>query len=146
MTNSYQHQTDILQDRYGLKVAARLSAGTNDLPHDISERLRASRYQALAKRKIQKTQTASSVVSSGGSAALTYGDNDGLNFWSSIASALPLIALVIGLFTISAIQDEDVAHEIATVDTALLTDDLPPAAYADPGFLQFIKSGQNLGQ
>ena len=145
MTNSYQHQIDIQQDRYGLQVAARLSAGAQDLPHDISERLRASRYQALARRKIQKTQTAASVVGSGGSASLTYGD-EGLSFWSSIASALPLIALAIGLFTISAIQDDDTAREIANVDTALLTDDLPPEAYADPGFLQFVKSGQNLGQ
>jgi hypothetical protein len=145
MTNSYQHQIDIQQDRYGLQVAARLTAGTQDLPHDISERLRASRYQALAKRKIQKIQTASSVVNSGGAAALTFGD-DGLSFWNSIASALPLIALVVGLFAISTIQDNDTAREIANVDTALLTDDLPPAAYADPGFLQFVKSGQNLGQ
>ncbi|MFM2275419.1 MAG: hypothetical protein RL211_1291 [Pseudomonadota bacterium] len=142
MTNSYQNQIDIQQDRYGLQVAARLSAGTQGLPHDISERLRASRYQALAKRKIEKTQTAASVA---GSASLTYGD-EGLNFWSTIASALPLIALAIGLFTISAIQDDDTAREIANVDTALLTDDLPPEAYADPGFLQFVKSGQNLGQ
>jgi hypothetical protein len=27
------------------------------------------------------------------------------------------------------------------VDAALLTDDLPPSAYADPGFAQFLKSG-----
>ena len=25
---------------------------------------------------------------------------------------------------------------------ALLTDDLPPAAYADPGFVQFLKSAR----
>ncbi|MEY4882916.1 MAG: hypothetical protein RIS34_770 [Pseudomonadota bacterium] len=145
MTNSKQHHTEVLQDRYGLKIAARLSDGADELHHDVSERLRAARYQALAKRKIQKTQTASSVVNHGSTAAMTFG-GDGLNFWSSIASALPLIALVIGLVTVNAIQDDDVAHEAATVDTALLTDDLPPAAYADPGFLQFIKSGQNLGQ
>ena len=30
-------------------------------------------------------------------------------------------------------------HELAEVDAALLTDALPPAAYADPGFLQFLK-------
>jgi len=145
MTNSYQHQIDVQQDRYGLQVAARLTAGAQDLPHDISERLRASRYQALAKRKIQKTRTAAVVVNSGGAAALTFGD-EGLSFWNSIASALPLIALVVGLFAINTIQDDDTAREIANVDTALLTDDLPPAAYADPGFLQFVKSGQNLGQ
>ena len=29
---------------------------------------------------------------------------------------------------------------MAEVDAALLTDDLPPAAYADPGFVQFLKT------
>ncbi len=145
MTNSYLHNNDILQDRFGLKVAALLSDAADDLPHDITERLRAARHQALAKRKILKTRTASSVVPSGGSAALTYGD-EGLNWWSSMASALPLIALVVGLFAISNVMDRDSAQEIAKVDTALLADDLPPAAYADPGFLQFLKAGQNLGR
>ena len=29
----------------------------------------------------------------------------------------------------------------AELDAALLTDDLPPAAYSDPGFLQYLKAG-----
>jgi hypothetical protein len=53
---------------------------------------------------------------------------------------VPLIALVAGLITISVMQDEDRASELAEVDAALLTDDLPPAAYTDPGFAQFLKS------
>ena len=43
---------------------------------------------------------------------------------------------------INVVQDEKRAHELAEVDAALLTDDLPPAAYADPGFLQFLKSAE----
>ena len=31
-------------------------------------------------------------------------------------------------------------NEVAEVDAALLTDDLPPEAYADPGFMQFLKT------
>jgi hypothetical protein len=30
--------------------------------------------------------------------------------------------------------------EVAEVDAALLADDLPPAAYSDPGFVQFLKT------
>ena len=47
------------------------------------------------------------------------------------------MALVIGLFAINAAQDENGLNEVAEVDAALLTDDLPPEAYADPGFMQF---------
>ena len=37
----------------------------------------------------------------------------------------PLMALVIGLFAINAAQDENGLNEVAEVDAALLTDDLP---------------------
>jgi hypothetical protein len=41
---------------------------------------------------------------------------------------------------ISEAQNELRARELAEVDLALLTDDLPPAAFADPGFLQFLQT------
>jgi Protein of unknown function (DUF3619) len=140
MINSLQNRSDILQDRFALKATSYLSAGTADLPYDISERLRAARVQAVSKRKIAKTQTAASVVNAGGSAALTWGTDDGLNWWSRIGSVLPLVALVVGLLTINSIQSDNRAQEIAEVDAALLIDELPPAAFADPGFVQFLKS------
>lgn len=140
MTNSHQHHAEILQDRYGLKVAARLSAGAAELPHDISERLRVARAQAVAKRKVHKLMGATSVLASGGAATLGFGD-EGLGWWGRIASALPLLALAFGLVVINAIQNDNFANELAVVDVALLIDDLPPAAYADPGFVQFIKRG-----
>ncbi|SFU30641.1 Protein of unknown function [Polaromonas sp. YR568] len=140
MTNSLQKRADILQDRFGLKTASYLSAGAADLPYDISERLRAARVQAVSKRKIAKTQTASSVVGAGGSAALTWGSEDGLGWWARIGSVLPLVALVVGLLLINSIQDDNRAQEVAEVDVALLTDALPPAAFADPGFVQYLKT------
>jgi len=39
-------------ERFARRVTARLESGTADLPYDISERLRAARMQALAKRKL----------------------------------------------------------------------------------------------
>lgn len=140
MTNSHQHHAEIVQDRYGLKVAARLSAGAAELPHDISERLRVVRAQAIAKRKVHKLVGATSVVGSGGAVTLGF-DEEGLGWWGRIASALPLLALAFGLIAINAIQNDNFANELAVVDVALLIDDLPPAAYADPGFVQFIKRG-----
>ena len=41
--------------------------------------------------------------------------------------------------TINTVLDEYRANEVAEVDAALLTDDLPPQAYTDPGFLHFLK-------
>ncbi len=57
-----------------------------------------------------------------------------------MAAAAPLLALVLGLVAINVIQNDKRANEIAEIDAALLTDDEPPAAYADPGFTQFLNS------
>ena len=140
MTNSLQNRAELLQDRFALKAASYLSAGTAGLPYDISERLRAARVQAVSKRKLATTQTAFSVAKTGSSAALGWGSDDGLSWWARIGSVLPLIALVVGMLTINSVQDDNRAQEVAEVDAALLTDELPPAAFADPGFIQFLKS------
>lgn len=142
MTYSNRNRADILQDRFAHKAAAYLSTGTAHLPHDISERLRAARVQAVAKRKIAKIQTAGSTINMGGSAALTWGSSDGLGWWGRIGSVMPLIALVVGMLTINSIQNDNRAQEVAEVDAALLTDDLPPAAFSDPGFVQFLKTNR----
>jgi hypothetical protein len=140
MTTIQATQSEQLQDRFGRLVAARLSAGTAELSHDVAERLRAARVQAVARRKPANLRTVATVSNSGGAATLTFGD-EGQSLWNRIASILPLVALVAGLFVIQVAQDERRAHEVAEVDAALLTDDLPPAAYADPGFIQFLKTG-----
>jgi hypothetical protein len=65
--------------------------------------------------------------------------DEGLNLWRILASALPLVALVMGLILVQAVQQELTESDIASIDSALLLDDLPPDAYTDPGFLQFLK-------
>ena len=133
------------QDQFGLRIAAQLNSATLDLPHDISERLRAARTRAVAARlqPQARLQTSSALVHQNGVGLLNFGE-EGLNIWSRLASFLPLIALVAGLALIQNIMDDNRANEVAEVDSALLIDDLPPAAYADPGFLQFLKNSLSI--
>jgi Protein of unknown function (DUF3619) len=138
MTNSHQHRADVLQDRFGLAVAAQLNAAASALPHDVTERLRVARQQAVAQRKRLAWKAAPAAVNNGGG-TLALGD-EGLDLWGRIGAVVPLLALVAGLIFINSLQTDIRADELAEVDTALLTDDLPPAAYADPGFLQFLKA------
>ena len=142
MTNSINNRAEILQDRFALKATSYLSASTADLPYDVSERLRAARAQAVSKRKLVMHQTAASVVNEGGSAALTLGSDDGLGWWARVGTVLPLIALVVGLLAINSVQRDNRAKELAEVDAALLTDELPPAAFFDAGFVQFLKNSR----
>ena len=139
--NTTNTHPDLPQDRFGRKVAAHLAAGTADLPYEVTERLRAMRTQAVAGRKrVAGLRTASVVSASGGAATMSFGDEG--TWWHRVASALPLSALAAGLILIHTIENERRASEVAEVDAALLTDDLPPAAYADPGFVQFLKAGR----
>jgi hypothetical protein len=141
MTNTPLIEVQQQSDRFGRQVAARRTAGIAELPYNISERLRAARVQAVVSRKPAVLVGASSVSASGGTATLTFGD-EGVSLWNRIASALPLIALAAGLILIHAVQNDWRASEVAEVDAALLTDDLPPSAYADPGFAQFLRSSR----
>ncbi len=140
MNHSLQKRTEVLQDRYGLKTVSYLSAGASDLPYDISERLRAARAQAVAVRKVAKAQTSPASATAGVGPALTWGSDEGFGLWGRIGSVLPLIALVVGLLTIHSLQTDSFVQELADVDSALLTDELPPDAFSDPGFVQFLKT------
>lgn len=142
MTNSKHHQAELQQARLGLKIASRLSDASDALPHDISERLRHARTQAMSRRKVPAAAPAEVWLHSDTSAVLGgSGPGPGLSWWQRMGAALPVLALVVGLVAIDNVLDDRVAQELASVDTALLMDDLPPAAYADPGFLQFLKLG-----
>lgn len=124
-------------DQFGRAVAMRLSAGAEDMPYETRERLRAARTRALAVRK--RPAMAPVAVGRGAAATLALG-GDERSWFNLVASVLPLLVLVAGLVLIHSIQSEYRASELAEVDAALLTDDLPPAAYADPGFVQYLKS------
>jgi hypothetical protein len=129
-----------LQDRFGRQVAARLESGTAQLPYDVTERLRAARTQAVSARKREAgLRTAASLSASAGSASITMGNGGG--WWHRIATALPLLALAAGLIFMYGFENDRRASEVAEVDAALLTDDLPPSAYTDPGFAQFLRAG-----
>lgn len=125
-------------DLFGRRIAARLDQSAQVLPHDISERLRAARVRAVAQRKRE-------VVVAVHQPRLAVAGMEGQfeqrpSLWNRLASALPVLLLAAGLVAIHTIEADLRASEVADVDAALLIDDLPPAAYADPGFAQFLKT------
>ncbi len=125
-------------DLLGRRVAARLSEGTRQLPHEVSERLRAARVRAIARRKLEVVAPLRGYALAGAGRLV----DEGLSLWSRLASAVPMVVLAAGLVTIHVIQNDLRASEVAEVDAALLTDDLPPEAYADAGFVRFLKTSE----
>lgn len=137
-------QAEMAADRIARRITARLSDGQALLPYDITERLRASRERALSERRRElraaaPVQAASASSVQGGTLTLGSGDEGG-TWWRALISAIPVLALIAGLVVVNVQTDQVGLSEVTEVDTALLTDDLPPAAYADPGFIQYLKT------
>lgn len=136
-----------LEARFGLRIASLLNESPAPGDHDISERLRISREQALARARAARqvtqasTATTSPVVGISTSGAAVLGRHAG-DWWGRIASALPLLMLLGALVAIDAWQDGVQIGAAADVDAALLTDDLPPEAYSDPGFAEYLRAPQ----
>lgn len=142
MTNSHEYKQDLAAERFGLRLAAHLSQAADDLPHDISERLRVARSQALAHHRTAVRQRAVQASATSGSAVMILGDGP-TPPWGKLAAFAALMALLIGVFAIDRVQSENRVNELAEIDVAILTDALPPSAYADPGFAQFLKLHAN---
>lgn len=121
-------------------MASAISLRSQQLPHDISERLRFSREQALARARAAQLQavgnSAVTGVSRSGAATLGRFAPWGQRF----ASVLPLVVLVSGMLMIERWNSHEQVLAAADIDTQLLSDTLPPAAYSDPGFAEFLKS------
>lgn len=124
---------------FARQLIAQLKTGEEDLSYEVTERLRAARSRAVQRRKTvfnplhwRREATAQGHTTSAG------GEMSG--YWGRFAGWLPLVGLLFGLFFIQSVQNDQRANELAEIDAALLTDDLPPAAYADPGFAHFLKT------
>jgi len=135
---------EALEARLGRKIVAYLSEGGEQVPHDISERLRVARLQALERaRALRKLspQTASGVYAQG-AGTLSLGGSP--SWWLRLASFVPLAVLVGGLLLIQHRYSEQQISAAAEIDAALLADELPPQAYSDQGFAEFLRAPQPL--
>jgi hypothetical protein len=81
------------------------------------------------------------VIQQGSSLALG-GPGTGRGRWLKLASLMPLLLLVGGLLLIQHSQWYQQLTASAEMDAALLSDKLPPAAYGDPGFSEYLSDDE----
>jgi hypothetical protein len=136
-TNNSASRLEWLESRFALRVASRLSQAAEPIPADVAERLRFAREQALARARAARVDTAPAVVARSGGAAALGGPP---SRWVKIAAVVPLVLLVAGLLLIDAWHRRQQVDAAAEIDAAILADDLPPRAYGDPGFVEFLKA------
>jgi hypothetical protein len=135
-------ELDAMEARLALRLTAHLTEHTTNLPQDVSERLRFAREQALQRARAVRTAEATEpVVAPGSTTTLPLGRGEGgAGWWVQLAAVIPLIALVGGLLLIQQLHNNEQISAAAEIDASLLADDLPPSAYSDPGFVEFLKA------
>ena len=124
-------------DQFGLATAALLRHGSQSLPAGIKDRLYAARLKALSVKKPEKVRVQQAIFA-GAAGSWSSGSR---SFWDNVSWVAPLVVLVFGLIGIAQWQEDSRINDIAELDVALLTDDVPPDAYADSGFMGFLKNG-----
>jgi hypothetical protein len=136
------------QARFALRITAMLNESAQNLPNDVTERLRVARQNALQQAAAARQLAVKPVVATSGMSwawnkVVAYaggpGGSDSPTWWKKLATVLPLAVLVLGLLAIQDLHSSRLISTAADIDAALLADDLPPDAYQDAGFLEFLK-------
>lgn len=128
-----------LESQLGHKLACALNPSLQALPADVQTRLRFAREQAL--KHHAGTSAAGVPLIARGGAAL-WGRLGDTGWWPRLGWLLPAVAVAVGALLVQLRHERDAAAVAAQIDSALLADELPPAAYADPGFVAFLKLQQ----
>lgn len=121
---------------FAYKVRHALNARLDDMPASTADRLAAARKTALSRKKAHAPATL---------AHASFAGNVG-SFFSrfSLLSpgragvAIPLLALVAALAGVYQYEQERRIEELAELDAAVLSDELPLTAYLDHGFNAYL--------
>ena len=132
------HPSTAAADQFGMASAALLEEGSRALPPRIQSRLQQARMKALAVRKPEKVGITKPVLAN--AAGNWVARSGSRSLWDTVGWVAPLVVLVFGLIGIAQWQDDSRISDMAAVDAALLTDDVPPDAYADSGFMAYLKN------
>jgi hypothetical protein len=130
--------------QFGLRVAGLLSTSSQRLAPDIGERLRFAREQALSRAKFANEPRVAAVPV--GAQGVVHAGQGSLGlssppaWWLRVLGFLPLVLLLVGLGLVQQASQREQLRAVADVDTVLLADQLPPRAYSDPGFAEYLRS------
>ncbi|NHZ95375.1 DUF3619 family protein [Massilia sp. CCM 8734] len=123
--------TDDLNFAY--KVRHALNDHLDALPAETTDRLAAARKAAMARKKPHAPVKVAQTQLAGNIGALFSFSSLG-----RMSVAIPLMALVAGLAGIYQYEEQQRLEEIAELDAAVLSDELPLTAYLDQGFNAYL--------
>lgn len=128
--------TDDINLAYKLRHA--LNENLDALPASTTERLAAARALALSRKKAD----APAGKQAAGRRFFDLGFHLSGAGLGRLGVAVPLIALVFGLGGLYQYEQQQRIAELAELDAAVLSDELPLTAYLDHGFNAYLESQQ----
>ncbi|MGF6956448.1 DUF3619 family protein [Paraburkholderia youngii] len=126
---------------FARRLRRALDENTASLPPATVDRLAAARRAALARKKPEAVSAPVFVPAFAGMPpGLPQRGFEPRRRWSlrRFALAWPLAALVVSLIGIAYWEDQQRTAELADIDAAMLSDDLPLNAYLDHGFNAYL--------
>ena len=130
--------TDDLNFAY--KVRHALNEKLNDLPPSATQRLASARKMALARKKPHAPALVTQLAyASDGLSHAASAFSKPFSWMTRVGVALPLLALAVGLAGIYQVEQQQRIAEVAELDVAVLSDELPLSAYLDHGFNVYLK-------
>lgn len=123
---------------FAYKVRHALNEKIDHLPQNVVENLANAREKALSRKRSDSPLRA--FVRQGTFAGhIGTFFSDPATYWLSRAgAAIALAVLVTGLMGIYHDEQQHHIQEAAEMDAAVLSDELPPNAYLDPGFRNYL--------
>lgn len=118
------------EERYAYRVRQALNHGLKDIPPAASRRLEAARHLALSRQKQAVTQM---VLAGFGGSSFRLGSHV-----PYLKQILAIAALLLGMWISFYWHSVQYVTAIEEVDSALLTDDLPPDAFLDNDFFAWL--------
>ncbi len=115
------------------KIRHALNENLDQLPASTTERLAAARALALSRKKAEAPRKR---------AGFDVRSLFDMQWMKGVAVAAPLLAMVIGLASVYQVEREQRTAELADLDAAVLSDDLPLTAYTDHGFNAYLAQQQ----
>ena len=119
------------EERYGNRIRQALNHGIKDISPAAARRLEAARHQALARQK----QSATELVVAGNSRG-SFHFGLGMPYAKQI---LAIMALLLGMWISFYLDSVHYITQLEEVDSALLSDDLPPEAFMDNDLFEWLQ-------
>lgn len=119
---------------FAYKVRHALNENLDHLPQSTVERLASARKLAVSRKKAHAPAKLAQRQLAGNIASLF-----SFSFLGRMAVIVPLVALVAGLAGIYQYEEQQRIAELAELDAAVLSDELPLTAYLDEGFNAYIE-------